>query len=388
MFKIFEELQLKAKLSSSLTALYSSILIDEIGSGLIGLFMPIFLWEKFGRLDLVLLYYLIIHAIYSVSVIGGAMLMSKLGQKMSMILSVPFKVIFYLALYYLSLNYSLLTFTILMTIAIEIQMMLFWLPYHTDFARFTNKKNRGRVIGFLSSFSGLVAVFVPLLSAWIIVNYGFNILFLVVIILTVASIGPLFLVQSTYEKFSFSFRESWRQFFKRRHRRLIISYFASGLENMIGGLIWPVFIFQMLGGDFLKVGVLSSVIILATIIIRLLMGSYTDRFDKYKLLKWGSGLYALGWIFKALVATGWQIFIAATYHNFAAIAMQTPFSALTYEKAADSGHYVDELTVLREMALNLGRVFGVILLLIFINLVGLQWTFILAAIASLFINII
>ena len=151
MFKIFEELQLKAKLSPSLTALYSSILIDEIGSGLIGLFMPIFLWEKFGRLDFVLLYYLIVHAIYAVTVIFGAMLMSKLGQKMSMILSVPFKVLFYLGLYYLSLNYSLLTFTILMTVAIEIQMMMFWIPYHTDFARFTSKVNRGRVIGFLSS---------------------------------------------------------------------------------------------------------------------------------------------------------------------------------------------------------------------------------------------
>ena len=388
MFKIFEELQLKAKLSPSLTALYSSILIDEIGSGLIGLFMPIFLWEKFGRLDLVLWYYLIIHVIYAVMVIFGARLMSKLGQKLSMILSIPFKVIFYIGLYYLSLNYSLLTFTILMTVAIEIQMMLFWIPYHTDFARFTNKKNRGRVIGFLSSFSGLVAVVVPLLSAWIIINYGFNILFLIVIVLMAVSAAPLFLVKPTYEKFSFSFIETWRQFFGRRHQHLVISYFATGVENMVGGIIWPVFIFQLLGGDFLKVGLLSSVIILATIAIRLLMGSYTDRFNKYKLLKWGSGLYALGWIFKAFVATGWQIFITSTYHNFAAIAMQTPFSALTYEKAADSGHYVDELTVLREMALNLGRVFGVILLLILINIVGLQWTFILAAIASLFINII
>src|SRR3989344_196167 len=248
MFKIFEELQLKAKLSSSLTALYSSILIDEIGSGLIGLFMPIFLWEKFGRLDLVLLYYLIIHAIYSVSVIGGAMLMSKLGQKMSMILSVPFKVIFYLALYYLSLDYSLLTFTILMTVAIEIQMMMFWIPYHTDFARFTSKVNRGRVIGFLSSLSGLVAVFIPLLSAWIITSYDFDILFLIVIVLMAVSVVPLFLVKPTYEKFSFSFIETWRQFFHRHHRRLVVSYFATGVENMVGGIIWPVFIFQMLKG--------------------------------------------------------------------------------------------------------------------------------------------
>jgi len=96
----------------------------------------------------------------------------------------------------------------------------------------------------------------------------------------------------------------------------------------------------------------------------------------------------LGWIFKTFVATGFQIFVVSTYHNFAAIIMQTPFSAITYEKASDAGHYVDELTVLREMSLNTGRAVGAAVLIVVVNFVGLQWTFVLAAFASLFINLI
>ncbi|NCN07641.1 MFS transporter [Candidatus Falkowbacteria bacterium] len=388
MLKIFKSLYLNTRLSSGVTALYFNIIIDEIGGGLVGLFMPIFLWEKFGRLDLVLFYFFVVYGIYSVAVIFGAMLMSKLGQKTSMIISVPFKVLFYLCLYYLSLGYPVLIFSVLMIVVIEIQMMMFWVPYHTDFAQFTNKKDRGRVIGFLSSISSLVSIFVPIISGWIIYNYDFDVLFLIVMILVAVSVVPLFIVRPTYEKFSFSFLETWRQFFSKKHRGILWSFFSTGIENMIGGIIWPIFIFQLLSGDFLKVGVISSVIILSTITIKLIMGSYTDKLDKYKLLKWGSGLYALGWIFKTFVATGFQIFVVSTYHNFAAIIMQTPFSAITYEKASDAGHYVDELTVLREMSLNTGRAVGAAVLIVVVNFVGLQWTFVLAAFASLFINLI
>ncbi|MEK7072306.1 MAG: MFS transporter, partial [Patescibacteria group bacterium] len=310
------------------------------------------------------------------------------GQKMAMIISIPFKVLFFLCLYFLALGYPVWIFVILMIIMIEIHMMMFWVPYHTDFASFTNKKERGRVIGFQSSISSLVSIFVPIISGWIIYNYDFDVLFLIVIILIAVSVLPLFMVRPTYEKFSFSFLETWRQFFKKKNRPMALSFFSIGIENMIGGIIWPIFIFQLLEGNFLKVGVISSVIILSTIILQLVMGSYTDKFNKYKLLKWGSGLYALGWILKAFVLTGFQIFVVSAYHNFAAIIMQTPFSAITYEKAADSGHYVDELTVLREIALNLGRAVGAIILIVVINFIGLQWTFILAAIAALFINMI
>jgi MFS family permease len=331
---------------------------------------------------------LVIYLIYCVVVIFGAKIMSHIGQKASMILAIPFKVLFYACLYYVSIGYPVIIFTALMITAIEIRMMLFWVPYHTDFARFTNKKNRGWVIGFLSSISSLVSIFIPIISGWVIANHGFDVLFLIALFLVAVSIMPLFLVKPTYEKFTFSFIETWRHLFKGDYRRMLCSYFADGVEGTIGVVIWPIFMFQLLHGDFLKVGAVSSLIVLVSVVMRLVIGSYTDKFDKRRLLRWGSGLYAIGWIMKMFVATSFHIFIASTYHNFAAIAMRTPFSALIYEKAADSGHYVDELTVLRELALNIGKVFGIIALLILINLVGLQWTFILGAIASLFVNLI
>ncbi len=386
MIQLFRKKYSKLKLSPGITALYSNIVIDQIGSSLVGLFMPIFLWEKFGNLKLVLIYYFLLYFLYAVTIFFGAKVMSRLGQKTSMILSIPFKVLFYGCLYYLSLGYPIIIFVALMLTTIEIRMNLFWVPYHTNFAQFTEKHNRGRVIAFLTSISSFVAVFIPIVSGWIISNYGFEVLFLIALILIAVSILPLFTVRATFEKFSFSFRKTWSSLVNRKYRRMVGSYFATGVENNVGAIIWPIFIFQIMEGDFLKVGVVSSLIVLGTIVLRLIVGNFTDQTNKRKLLRWGSGLYALGWFLKIFVATGFQIFIISIYHNFAAIVMRTPFNALIYEQAADSGHYVDEFTVIREMALNLGRAACAVGLLILVAVLGIHWTFILAAIASLFVN--
>ena len=81
----------------------------------------------------------------------------------------------------------------------------------------------------------------------------------------------------------------------------------------------PIFIFQVLQGDFIKVGAISSLIVLVTVLLNLIMGSYTDKFDKRKLMRFGTLLYAIGWIFKVFVSTGFEIFIASSYHNLTLI---------------------------------------------------------------------
>lgn len=388
MSKIFQNLYLQVKLSPGVSALYSNIIIDQIGSGLVGLFMPIFLLEKLGRIDYVLMYYFLVYGGYVFLAFIGAKIMSIIGLKKSMILSIPFKVVFYLGLFYLSKGYPVLVFAPLIIAALEVHLALFWIPYHTDFARFTDKASRGRVMAFLSSVSSIASIIIPVISGWVIASYGFEVLFILSMLLVAVSVVPLLLLKPTYEKFSFSFLQTWRQLFGRKFRRMFLSNFADGIENMIGTIIWPIFIFQLLRGDFLAVGAISSLIVLFSVALRMIVGSYTDKFDKRRLMRYGSALYSLGWLFKIFVVTGFQIFIASTYHTLAAIMMRTPFDALMYEKTADAGHYVDELTVLREMALNLGRCACIVALFVLVNLVGLQWTFVLAGIASLFVNLL
>ncbi|EKD47520.1 MAG: hypothetical protein ACD_66C00024G0005, partial [uncultured bacterium] len=94
------------------------------------------------------------------------------------------------------------------------------------------------------------------------------------------------------------------------------------------------------------------------------------------------------WIFKALVDSVLGLFLASTFHGFGAILMSTSVDTMFYEKAADSGHYVDEFTVIREIALIIGR-FSIVLVLAFLTIFAPIWiAFILAAFVTLGISML
>ena len=120
----------------------------------------------------------------------------------------------------------------------------------------------------------------------------------------------------------------------------------------------------------------------------MIAGKYTDLFDKRKMLRWGSAIYASGWLAKVFVLTAGQIFVVGAYHSLAQIFKDTPFDTLNYEIMADHGHYVDEYTVLKEMAVMLGKTLMLVFAIFVALNFGLNWTFGLAALASLFINML
>ncbi len=107
-----------------------------------------------------------------------------------------------------------------------------------------------------------------------------------------------------------------------------------------------------------------------------------------KIIKWGSIFYALGWIIKIFIQTAFQIFVVNVYHQFTEIIRRNPFDTLMYEQAVDRGHYIDEYNVLRELALNIGRVVMLMLIFILLFFVPLNLVFLLAATASLLISLL
>lgn len=58
-----------------------------------------------------------------------------------------------------------------------------------------------------------------------------------------------------------------------------------------------------------------------------------------------------------------------------------------YTRAADAGHYVDEYTVLREMALGIGRAATLLFLIGLVSLVGFPSAFLVAALATIVFSV-
>lgn len=384
----FDDLK-HTKLSGALTALYSNRILQQVASGLVGVFFPILLYTQFNlSLLQTLFYYICSYTITLLIFPLGAMAMSRVGLKNSMIIATVGGFGWYFFVRYFEMSGEIL-FLGLAIIAINFNRFFYWVPFHTDFAKFTDRRTRGKQLSMLLAVASIISIFIPFVSGSIITQYGYDVLFLVAMIIFALSVFPLFLTPNVEEKFSFGYFQTYRELFKKKNRRMFLSYAADGMQNMVGIVVWPIFIWLLLDKNYQAVGIVSSLIIFASLLLQLLMGNLSDKFSKRKVLKWGSILNSLGWVSKMFVDTGFQIFVASTYHNFANIVMRTPFDALMYEKAADSGHYIDEYTVLRELSLGLGRVFMIcIIALIFIFTGSLIGAFFAAAIASLLISVL
>jgi YQGE family putative transporter len=373
--------------SQGYVSLFTGRTLQLVGYSLLGLFLPVYLLINFnGRVEYVLGFFLISYVLYFIFLPWGAQILNQIGIRRSLRASVFLFSAYYAALFFLKIN---LPFFITLALTfVVLGRILFWMPFHTDFAKFTDKTNRGKSLALLGATATFLGVIMPIVSGFLIGHYGYNIVFILAIAIYLCSFIPLLTLPSTHEKFSWTYAQTISQLFAKKNRKLILSNMAYGAENEVALIIWPIFIWQALSGNYLVVGILSSLIVFATIIMQLAVGNIIDTWDKRKMMHWGSLLYAVGWLAKVFVLSSFQIFIVGTYHSFTQIFKDTPFDALNYEYMADQGHYVDEFTVLKELAIQIGKII-ILIFAIFVALnFGLNWTFALAALASLFINLL
>ncbi|MBU0482799.1 MAG: MFS transporter [Candidatus Uhrbacteria bacterium] len=384
--KGFSRLHITPHIPPGLGLLYSNRLIIQFGTGLLGLFFPIFLYEQFGGSMSVLLgYYFIAFLVSFFLMAPGAMIMSRIGLRSSMILAVVGLALWHIPFIFwdASIAFYLLGFVLIMH---NIWRMFYWTPFHVEFAEMTKKGERGRTLGTLTSIAAVISIVIPFIAGFVLDQFSYSALFLAASAIVFASLIPLFMVPQVVEKYSFGYWETFKHFFSKKNRRMVTAYTADGIESTVGAVIWPVFIFEILQGNYFEVGALTSLIVLVGVLIRLIMGSWADKHSRHKMLKWGTGLYSIGYVVKMFVDTAFTIFIASTFHNLAMIMMRTPFDVLMYERAADAGHYVDEYTVIREMAICIGRVISVVLMFVLLLFVPLYIAFLVGALATLLMN--
>lgn len=379
---------LEGHLSQNFVALFSGRMIQFAAQGLIGLFIPMFLYIQFNyNVASVFLYYIVGSAAYGLILPLGARILNVYGLRRSLRSSIFFDAAFFICFFFY--DSAPLVFLILSLVAQLFSRMLFWLPYNVDLAKFTSGKDRGKEMGMIFATKSTLAVVMPVLAGFLLNFFGdFNIVFAIAIIIYLLAGIPFMNLPHTREKYSWKYWQTVKEFFKKENRGLVLGNIANGAENVVALVIWPIFIWQILEGNYLTIGGISSLIVFITVIIQLAVGKYADVFSKRKMLHWGTLFYSVGWFMKVFVLSAFHVFVIGAYHKFAEIFKDTPFSTLNYEMIADHGHYVDEYTVLREMSVHLGKVIILILAIVVSLSFGLNWTFALAALASLFLNLL
>lgn len=377
----------KVSFPPNVVYLYLNRLLIQIGLGIFGIFGVIFFFEKFGySIEKVLILYTTFYVAYIVVSHLGAKMIERIGMKKMMIISIVFlfSTVFSLFLW----DTNPLLFLIAFFIFSTLYKGFYWIPYHIEFAKFTNSKIRGKQMAIFLNISEVALAILPIIGGLIIYNYGYEVVFLISSIIVSISIIPLFFINETREVYTWSACKLMKEFFQKENRPIVWSNIGNGVQDAVGVIIWPIFIFTILQGNYFTVGLITSLTIISLIILRFIVGNALDKMSKGKLLRFGSIFYTTGWVVKMFVETGTGIFLSHTYHNFGKVVNQLSFDSEVYEQAADNGHYIDEYTVLKETSLLVGKCLMFLISIPLVIFLGITATFILAAVATLFMTLL
>ena len=368
----------------------SKRLLHGAATAILGIFVPIFLYETTGgQFWIVGGYYAILSVLYVIFLVPGMKITNKVGFSHALVLGGTFSVILYGIMYFMTPENMWLLLGPL-TVAIVGFRVFHWVPFHVDFTLFTTKKERGRQVSLSFATIAFMGVIGPILAGFIVSKAGYDALFgSAVVLLILATISYAF-VPETLTHFDWSFKETWSKLFSKDMRGVALGEFANGAETAVNLIVWPIFLYEILNGDVFEIGAVSTIVVGATIVIQLLFGNFLDkhRSAKEQTLQVGSTLYAIGWIIKIFILSAAQVFLVGLYHNIVKIFTKTPYSAILYDMSAEQGKYVDEFSVLREMSAHSGRAVGLLVISLLTLFIPIGWTFVIAATASIALNMV
>ncbi|MBU0459743.1 MAG: MFS transporter [Nanoarchaeota archaeon] len=344
-----------------LTQIYLCLMLRNFALSLIGLFVPLYLYKELSyTLSQTLYFYIFYALIFAISTPVAAKFASKYGVKHTILLSVPFFLIFVSLLQLLTIiKIPLMVVASFQGLAIS----FFWMGIHLIFYHASHKKHRGEEMGKRTGLSIIASMFGPLIGGVIIKFVGFWLVFVLVALILIISAGVLFFSKEEYVKYSFSLKSV----VDKEHWKNSLFFVSRGSRVMAEGVIWPIFIFVILN-DYVSLGLMGFVLSGIGAILIVVVGKYSDHKSKSKLLHWITGFESLAWIMRAFVQTVTHVFGATIFGAITYGVREAPMGALEYDKARKSdpvGYFVS-----REIFICLGRILMLVFVLMTNSLSG------------------
>ncbi len=344
---------------SEMHQMYLTMAIRSLAISTISLFIPLILLELGRSLVEVLSYQLLFPFFaYCVFLLSGK-LISKIGIKHTMILSVPFFIIHYLLIYSLdSFSWPI----VLLSLSAGLASGLFWFAFHIEFSKFSSKKKRGSQVGLLHSLTMSISIIGPILGGLIITAYNPQVLLLLNIVLIIISVIPLLFSKDA----TVAIHITPKDILYTTTPKQRISFIAEGIRSYSAVIFWPIFLF-LLSFGYLVVGSVYTIVRTINTATTFFSGKYLDTHDSKKVLKVGTTIDAISLGFRAFIPlTAVTITSITSLGGVGFSLLNTSYAKIWYEKA----HTLGAAFILsRELYLEIGRI-GIVFfaLLVFISL--------------------
>lgn len=350
----------------------------SFGKSLIEIFVPIYLYYAGFPIYQIIFYYFLIALYFVIFSHIGAKIVSRVGEKHSILLSAPLTITYYIGLTYLQSHHILF---FILPFVLALNNILFNFGYHLNFLNHSNKKTRGITIALLGVVVLIASSLSPLLGG-VIAQISFPLLYFISSMIIICGTIPLFLTKDTFVQITFTSKDIFKNIFKKSNRGNLISFSSYAIESYIGFMLWPLFLILTIG-SIAKTGLIMSLSVVSSLLLYQIIGKMTDRFDKMKLLKIGTFLYFLAWVGRIFADTVYKIFFIDSYKNISEKILQVPLSAHSYDLAERGDYFA--FIVAQETTYNLTRilVFPVLIVIFLLGFHPFTLSFIIASFSSL-----
>ena len=352
---------MKRVLLPGLTGLLASIFLLHLGSSLVGIFIPIYIFKITQGLGWVLAFYLVFNLTVVVFSLPIARLVAKFGSDWIAFSGTIPRIAFFV---FLILAEKDPVFFLWAAILLGLAVPLYWLPFHLNVVGSNHKLTFGKDTARISLVGKLGAIIGPIIGGLIIQTMGFTPLYLLGLFLIIASGFPLF-----FDKYEFKFPDiSLKTLSKnlpfKQMPRLFLGYFGAGMTTRVYDIIWPIYVFILIG-SYQFLGIITSISLLASFILLIMAGNLTDRFGS-KIFRWSVPLNFINLLIRPILSGQFFLFLIDFAYQLVGIFIWVPLDGLGYYTAVQTKRL--EFFLARELALHAGSFLAILMLIPLVNL--------------------
>jgi len=265
---------------TELNEIFAVMSLRSFICSLVGIFGPIYLYLIGFTFRDIIFMHIVMFATELAFEYVSARLISKLGPKHTIAISMIFLIIHYWLLWtILSYGWPLW----LVGVFGGIHLALYWQSYHYDFSRSKHKKQATRDVSKLYIILALLGAIAPFIGGFIATNYGFSPLYIIVIVSLIFVMLPLLKDGERHIPKAFSLSKITAK----PSARDMFAYGGSGMEASISLVAWPIFAFLVVG-TAQNVGLVTSIALIFTIAITYMVGKKVNDTNRHNVIKIGS----------------------------------------------------------------------------------------------------
>ena len=365
------------QMKEELRGIYVHLVVKSIAISMISVFVPIQLLQLGFTLPQTFLFLLVEWVCFGLLAPLFGMIISRVGIKEVVLLRTPILVVALVYLGAMNSNVSLQAYYLFPAVLLGISSCLYTLSISSLFTQVMSRRHEGAQTSKFIALPTLGTIFGPLAGGWVVMTFGYAMLYTIVSLVLVFSVVPIAFVEGNMDHPHFRLT-NFRHYF-RTHRKMFLMLNLYGLKGFIFFAVLPIALF--LGrSDVVFLGTAMSAITLCNVFCAMKIGHSVDRLGKRTVLRIGVVATAVMLAVLGIAIHSTLLVYLAVIAATVKILVDVPFECIVNESAKESNSPL-EFFAFKEFSLLFGRAMLFLGLMFLTN--GIRTSFFIGSVSAL-----